>query len=158
MHDHATQAPAAQVCIDAHAAVVYPRPSALQVRVLLPSQVRVPGVHTQLEHMFVLGSQVLIEGQAVVAPWCSPSSSQRRIALPPTQLIAPGLQTRSTQSPALQLCPSAHAIEVYPRPSASQTSRRVKLPAGQRAEPGAQTRSRHAPSRQLWLSAQGVGA
>ena len=79
---------------------------------MFPSQLRLPGVHTQLAHRFVPGLQVLIDGHAVAAAYPRPSSLQRRTAVPPAQLDAPGVQVCITQRPARQLSPAAQAVPV----------------------------------------------
>lgn len=109
VHIHAAQTPMLQVCIDPQGAVVLPSPSALHVRTVLPSQLRVPGTQTQPAHMLVAGSHAFIAGHAIGAAYSSPSSLHRRTEVVPTHDVAPGEQTCGMHTPARQLCAAGHA-------------------------------------------------
>ena len=156
VHTQFAQRPAAQVCVDPHAVVVEPRPSALQTWRLLPAQSALPGVHTHAPQSPVLGVQLEPAAQLVVAENDSPSALQVCVPVEPTQLVDPGVQTHGVHAPALHDCPAAQVVASQRRPSAEQTSARLVLPAAQRAAPGVQTRARHEPSRQLSAVPHGV--
>ncbi len=75
----------------------------MQVRTVLPSQLRVPGMQTQLEHMPVAESQPVIAGQAIGAAYPRPSSLHRRTEVPVAHDAAAGVHTCGTQRPSRQL-------------------------------------------------------
>ena len=70
---------------------------------MLPSQLRVPGMQTQLEHMPVAESQPVIAGQAIGAAFPRPSSLHRRTDLPVAHDAAARVHTSRTQTPSRQL-------------------------------------------------------
>ncbi len=148
MQTHGTHAPALHVCIDAHALVVKPRPSALHtVRVVAEPHEAVPGVQSHAPQRPVPGVQLWPEGHVVVAVYPRPVERHSRVPDVPTHSGSEGAQMRVSHAPVagLQLCVSLHAAAVHASPSALHTSRAVRLPLTQRPTPGVQTRSRHAP-------------
>ncbi len=155
---HGVQTDALHVCIAPHALVVYPSPSALQVRTLLPLHDCVPGMQTHPAHIPVDDAQLVMLGHVIVTPYPSPSGLHACVAPVPMHEATPGAQTRSTHAPALQLWFGSHGTRVYASPSGAHTSRSVMLPSAQRALPGKHTCSTQNPSRQLWLALHGAGS
>lgn len=140
MHSHVAHTPAAHVCIDPHAVVVYPRPSELHTRVELPTHVDVPGVQSHAPHRPVVGVQLVPLEHGVVAPYPRPSGLHACVPVEPTQPGVPGVHTHGTQTPPPHDWPAAHATIVYPRPSAAHVSTTFVVPLAQRVVPGVQTR------------------
>ena len=60
--------PALQVCVAVHAVVVYPKPSGLHARLVLPSQLAEPGVQIHPAQRPVASAQLAPVPQIVVAP------------------------------------------------------------------------------------------
>lgn len=150
-HTPPAQVPAALVG-DAHAADVYPSPSASQVRAVEPSaQSVVPGVHT---HGRQLSSRQVCRAAQAVEVYPRPSPLHVRRVVPLAQSLVPGVHVHAMQTPVRHVSRAPHEVVVNPRPSALQVVR--VDPSRQFDAPGVQIRTTHALPEQVSVERQSV--